>query len=186
MAQLVFYPPSCSNDAQTLKKMHLLSPAPSSLPCLDDVKTNKQEGTLASYMKRKKTSSKIVVWCVRCPQGTVWQVHRRVAQHSPSRNLHPPPTHPTRPQTLMYHRSRGKQASKAKPSQAKPHQKHTRRRQTAPQNRRHLPPPAASSILQQCLGPTGLRLPPNNMFKRCTDIEEDASSIPSTILLAMP
>ena len=57
----VFHPTTCSNDAQTLNKMHLLSPAPSSMPCLDDVKTNKQEGTLASYMKRKKTSSKIVV-----------------------------------------------------------------------------------------------------------------------------
>ena len=60
----------------------------SSSPCLDDVKSNKQEGTLASYMKRKKTSSKIVVWCVRCPQGTFWQVHHRVAQQSPSRTNH--------------------------------------------------------------------------------------------------
>ena len=93
----------------------------SSSPCLDDVKSNKQEGTLASYMKRKKTSSKIVVWCVRCPQGTFWQVHHRVAQQSPSRNLHPPPTHPTRPQTLMYHRTAGaRKPSQAKPSQAAP------------------------------------------------------------------
>ena len=29
------HPTTCSNDAQTLNKMHLLSPAPSSLPCLD-------------------------------------------------------------------------------------------------------------------------------------------------------
>ena len=53
MALIDFYP--------LFKRSQEGSPAPSSMPCLDDVKTNKQEGTLASYMKRKKTSSKIVV-----------------------------------------------------------------------------------------------------------------------------
>ena len=41
-----FAPQHIQTDAQTLKKMLLLSPSPSPLPCLGDVKTNKQEGTL--------------------------------------------------------------------------------------------------------------------------------------------
>ncbi len=52
---------------------------------------------IASRMGRKETSSKILVWSVRCPPLTTWQVHRRVAQHSPSRNPttphHTPPHH---------------------------------------------------------------------------------------------
>ena len=41
-------------DAQTLKKMLLLSPSPPSLPCLGDVKTNKQEGTLQAKWNGKR------------------------------------------------------------------------------------------------------------------------------------
>ena len=47
--------------------------------------TNKREPCKLNE-KEKETSSKTVVWCVRCPSRTAWQVHRRVAQHSPSRN----------------------------------------------------------------------------------------------------
>ena len=86
------------------------------------------------------------------PPRTDWQVHRRVAQHSPSRNpTTPHPTlHPTT-ETHLCHPSR--QASK--PSQAKPHQKHTQDNPT-PQNHRHLHLlccffPFSSSALAQLL-----------------------------------
>ena len=114
--------------------------------------------------KEKDTSSKIVVWCVRCPPRTAWQGHRRVAQHSPrfaTQPHHIPPHHRDSYTTLT---PAGMQAS-----QAKPHQKHTQHK-TTPQSRRHLPPRAASPILQQCLDPTALL--PNSTFKRFTYIEK--------------
>ena len=92
--------------------------------------TNKREPCKLNK-KEKETSSKIVVWCVRCPPRTVWQVHRRFAQHSP--RFATQPQHTSHPTTET-----SKQAS-----QAKPHQKHTQHK-TSPQSRRHLPPRAAS------------------------------------------
>ena len=72
-----------------------------------------QEGGLLLHLQAewrgKRRHARVVVWCVRCPQGTSWKVHRRVAQHSPSRN----PTTPQRPPPT------GKQASKPN----KPHTK---------------------------------------------------------------
>ena len=48
--------------------MLLLSPAPSVLPCLGCVKTNKSKREPCKLSEKERdTSSKIVVWCVRCP-----------------------------------------------------------------------------------------------------------------------
>ena len=86
--------------------------------------TNKRESCKLNE-KEKDTSSKIVVWCVRCPPRTVWQGHRRVAQHSPRFQ----PNHTTPPTTTETHiPSPPQQATKS--NQAKPHQKHTQHKTT--------------------------------------------------------
>ena len=91
--------------------------------------TNKREPCKLNE-KEQDTSSKIVVWCVRCPSRTAWQGHRRVAQHSPrfaTQHHHTPPHHRD---SYTSPTPAGKQASQAKP-------KHTQHK-TTPQSRRHL------------------------------------------------
>ena len=114
--------------------------------------------------KEKETSSKIVVWCVRClpTYGLAGAPPRRPAQ-SPFRN-------PTTPHTPPYHRysyttptSAGKQASQAKPSRTR-NTRSTKQLHKAVDNSRPLPPRAASPILHQWLSPTTIS--PNNTFKR--------------------
>ena len=181
-----FYPQLFQMDVQTLKNMLLLSPSPSPLPCLGDVKTNKQEGTLGKLneKEKRKTSSKIVVWCVRCPSRTHWQGHRRIAQHRPRKGTQP--HHTSHPTTETHIPPPPQQKSK----QAKP--SHIRNTRSTKQLHKAvdtypcistIPPPP---ILQQCLFVVELLFLPTSLSNGCTDIEKYASTFLSNISFVMP